>query len=49
MIQGQLKAGTGKWKGFGLVRDASGKPKIEIRDMLTDAEYFDIYGKERKG
>jgi hypothetical protein len=44
-----------KWKGFGLVRDKNGKPKIdnpetlpeETRSLLTDDEYFSIYKTKR--
>ena len=51
-----LKVGEGKWTGYCLVRDKDGKPKIDdpatlpqqIRDMLTDDEYFEIYGEKRK-
>ena len=49
-------AQTGKWKGFALVRDKDGRPKIddpatlpeEIKEMLTDEEYFSIYKQARK-
>ena len=42
----KIKAGKAKLKGFGLVRDKNGKPKIddykncpqELKDMLTKQE-----------
>ena len=50
-----IGAQPGKFKGFGLVRDKNGKPKIDdpetlpqqIKDMLTDEEYFEIYKTKR--
>ena len=46
-----LSAQSGKFRGYALVRDANGKPLIDdphscpkqIKDLLTDDEYFDIY------
>ena len=51
-----LNVSAGKFRGFGLVRDKDGKPKVddpdslpqEIRDILTDEEYLEILGEERK-
>ena len=51
----KVGAQLGKFKGFGLVRDKDGKPKIDnpatlpqqLKDMLTDAEYLKIYGQKR--
>ena len=45
----------GKFKGYALVRDKHGNPKIDnpetlpqqIKDMLTDAEYLTIYKTKR--
>ena len=45
-----------KFKGYGLVRDRNGKPRIDdpatlpqqIKDQLTDDEYFEIYHTKRK-
>jgi hypothetical protein len=52
----RLGASDGKWTGYGLVRDKDGNPKIDdpatlpqqIKDMLTDEEYFQIYKEARK-
>jgi hypothetical protein len=51
-----LKVDSGKWKGYALVRDANGVPKVDdpatlpeqIKEMLTDEEYFSIYKHSRK-
>ena len=50
-----IGASRAGWKGYALVRDANGNPKIDnpetlpkqLRDMLTDEEYLKIYGKKR--
>jgi hypothetical protein len=47
---------AGIWKAYGLVRDAEGNPVIDdpdtlpqqIKDLLTDEEYFTIYNEQRK-
>ena len=52
----KIGAQDGEWKAYGLVRDKDGKPRIddpdtlpqEVRDMLTDDEYFEIYQEARK-
>ena len=52
-----VMASSHGWKGYGLVRDADGKPVIdgdpyllaqEIKDLLTDQEYLDIFKTVRK-
>ena len=56
MGQSVAKAQAGKWRGFALVRDKDGNPKIddpatlpdEIKELLTDDEYFKIYKQARK-
>ena len=43
------------FKGYALIRDKDGNPRIDdpetlpqqIKDMLTDEEYFKIYGHKR--
>ena len=50
------KAQSSGWKAYGLVRDADGNPIIddpenlhpEIKKLLTDEEYFNLYRKPRK-
>lgn len=51
-----IGAQKGKFKGYALVRDANGVPRIDdptnlpqqIKDLLTDDEYFNIYHVNRK-
>ncbi len=51
-----VRASSSGWKGYGLVRDGDGKPVIdgdpyllpqEIKDLLTDQEYLDIFKQVR--
>jgi hypothetical protein len=52
----KLGAQSSNFKGFALVRDKNGVPRVddpenlpqEIRDMLTDEEFYNIYLTERK-
>ena len=51
----KVGAQAGEFKGYALVRDKNGNPRIDdpenlpqqIKDMLTDDEYFEIYKQAR--